>query len=298
MKPRLRPVSGGYLTAMHLRLLDGRLLQPADAATSALAIVVSRTVAQRYFGATNAVGQVINWYSGKGQVVPVQVVGVVEDVRNESPDREPNPDVFIDYRQLLLVLQRWGETAQRQDEMAIGFVSFAIRAREDAAALMPAIGRIVRAVDANVGVDALIPMDRLVSSVVARPRFYAVLVSALAVIAGVLAAIGVYGVLAYAVVQRTREIGIRMALGAQRGQVLRLVLRKGVVLTASGLALGLTGAAAATRSLQSMLFGITPLDARTFVGVSLIFGVVATFASYLPARRATRVDPIAALRSE
>jgi putative ABC transport system permease protein len=124
------------------------------------------------------------------------------------------------------------------------------------------------------------------------------MLSVFAVIAAILAAIGIYGVLAYAVVQRTREIGIRMALGAQRAQVLGLVLRKGATLTVAGIALGLAGAAAGTRLLQDLLFGVTPLDPTTFAAVSVLFGLVATLASYLPARRATTVDPMVALRSE
>jgi putative ABC transport system permease protein len=144
----------------------------------------------------------------------------------------------------------------------------------------------------------MIPMDRLVASSVARPRFYAVLLGVFAGVAGLLAAIGIYGMLAYAVTQRTQEIGIRMALGAQRWNVLALVLGKGVILTTVGIALGLAGAAATTRLLQSMLFGVAPLDPTTFITVSLMFGVVATLASYIPARRATMVDPMVALRSE
>jgi ABC-type antimicrobial peptide transport system permease subunit len=117
-------------------------------------------------------------------------------------------------------------------------------------------------------------------------------------LAGLLAAIGVYGVLTYAVIQSTREIGVRMAIGAQPATVLALVLRKGFVLTAIGLTVGLVGAGIATRALQGMLFVITPLDPATFLVVSLLFGLVAVFAAYLPARRATKVDAIAALRSE
>jgi putative ABC transport system permease protein len=199
---------------------------------------------------------------------------------------------------LLALQQRWGDSTQRQEQLAIGFLSFAIRTRGDPAAAAPAVTRIVRSVDSNVGIDAMIPMDRLVASSIARPRFYAVLLGVFAGVAGFLAAIGIYGVLAYAVMQRTREIGIRMALGAQRGNVLALVLRKGVILTTIGIALGLSGAAAATRLLQSMLFGVTPLDPTTFVAVSLLFGIVAMLAIYVPARRATKVDPMVALRSE
>ena len=126
----------------------------------------------------------------------------------------------------------------------------------------------------------------------------ALLLGVFAGVAGLLAAVGIYGVLAYAVIQRTQEIGIRMALGAQRMQVLALVLRKGLLLTAIGILLGVAGAAASARLLQGMLFGVTPLDARTFVVVAMLFGLVALVASYLPARRATQVDPIVALRAE
>ena len=204
----------------------------------------------------------------------------------------------LDYRQLLSIQQRWGDSTRQQNEASIGFSSFAIRTKGDPAAAIPAVSRIVRAVDRNAGIESILPMEHLVASNIARQRFYAVLLSVFAGIAGILAAIGVYGVLAYAVVQRTREIGIRMALGAQRAQVLALVLRHGLTLAALGIALGLGGAVATTRLLQGMLFGITPLDPLTFAAVSLLFGLVATLASYLPARRATTVDPMIALRSE
>jgi putative ABC transport system permease protein len=298
VRPLVRAASPGYLTAVGVRLLEGREFEQADAAASMPVIVVSRAVARRFFGAASPVGQIMDWYVGNAPALPVQVVGVVEDVRNTSPDREANPEIFVEYRQLLALQQRWGDSTQRQEQLAIGFLSFAVRTRGNPAAAAPAVAQIVRSVEANAGIDAMIPMDRLVASSVARPRFYAVLLAVFAGVAGVLAAIGVYGVLAYAVVQRTQEIGIRMALGAQRAQVLALVLRKGLILTAIGIALGLVGAVGATRLLQGMLFGVTPLDPATFVAVSLMFGLVATVASYVPARRATQVDPMVALRNE
>jgi putative ABC transport system permease protein len=297
-KPRLRPVSHGYLTAMGARLLDGRELGAADAAMDTPVVVINRTVARRYFGAGTAVGQVLDWHVGNGPASPMLVVGVVEDVRNESPDRDAYPEIFVDYRQLLTLQGRWDQFKQRRDELALGFLSFAVRTNGDPSSAIPTISRIVRAVDPNAAIDALIPIDRLVASSMARQRFYAVMLGLFAGVAGLLAAIGIYGMLAYAVIQRTQEIGIRMALGAQRAQVLALVLRGGLRLTAVGVALGLAGAAAAARSLQGMLFGITPLDPRTFLAVALMLGVVAAFACYVPARRATKVDPITALRVE
>jgi putative ABC transport system permease protein len=298
VKPLLRAAGAGYLTAVGARLLDGRDFQAGDATASVVPIVITRTVARQFFGAASPVGQLLDWHVGNGPPYPVHVVGVIDDVRNTSPDRVANPEVFVEYRQLLALQQRWGDSTQRQEQMAIGFLSFAVRTRGNPAAAAPAVARIVRAVDSSVGIDAMIPMERLVASSVARPRFYAVLLGVFAAVAGMLAAIGIYGVLAYAVVERTQEIGIRMALGAQRSNVLALVLRKGTILTIVGIALGLAGAVAGTRLLQTMLFGVAPFDLPTFAAVSLMFGTVATLASYVPARRATRVDPMVALRSE
>lgn len=298
MSPLIRAVGAGYLTAVGARLLDGRDLQSADGTASVPPIVITRSVARQLFGAASPVGQLLDWHAGKGPASPMQVVGVVDDVRNTSPESEAEPEVFVEYRQLLALQQRWGDSAQRQEQLAIGFLSFAVRTRSHPAAAAPAVIKSVRAVDPSVGIDAMIPMDRLVASSVARPRFYAVLLGVFAGVAGMLAAIGIYGVLAYAVVERTQEIGIRMALGAQRGNVLALVLRQGALLTILGIVLGLAGAAGATRLLQSMLFGVVPLDPMAFLLVSLMFGAVATLASYVPARRATKVDPMVALRSE
>jgi ABC-type antimicrobial peptide transport system permease subunit len=157
---------------------------------------------------------------------------------------------------------------------------------------------LVARVDPAVGVDSIEPADRLLAASVARQRFYAALLTVFAGVAALLAAVGIYGVLAYSVVTRTQEIGVRMALGATRSEVLGLILRKGVVLTGIGVALGVIGAAAAARYLQSMLFGIAPLDPLTFVAVVIGFSAVAAAASYLPARQATRVEPVVALRSE
>ena len=215
-----------------------------------------------------------------------------------SPAREPVPAVFVEYRQLLEQIGKWGRSTAQQTQTALGLLSFAVRMRGDPGSAIPVVSQSVRAVDPDVGIDAMIPMERLAASVVARPRFYMVMLGAFAGVAAALAAIGIYGVLTYLVLQRTREIGMRMALGARRQQVLTLILGRGARLTVLGLALGLAGAAAAARVLRSMLFGVSALDPQTFPAVSVLFTLAALLASYLPALRASKVDPMEALRSE
>ena len=300
VRTRLRPVSDGFLTTMGVPLLDGRELSPDDRALAPHAIVMSRSAARQYFGSSRAVGQVLDWHYNESDSarIPVTVVGVVEDLRQLSPSDETAPEIFVDYRQLLSLLDEGEKTAMRQTAIAIGFLSFALRTEGDPSAIAPTVRTIVNGIDPNIGIDVLIPMTRLVSSAIAPQRFYTVLLGVFAAIAGVLASVGIYSVLAYAVVQRTQEIGIRLSLGAPRAQVLVMVLRKGLLLTAIGIALGSLGAAGASGLLRNMLFGITPLDARTFAAVPLVFALVAMIASYLPARRATRIDPIVALRQE
>jgi putative ABC transport system permease protein len=294
-RSRTRSVSDGYLTAMGVPILEGRELSPADSAAAPGAIVLNRSAAQKFFGAASPVGQRMDWHVGKVQA-QMTVVGVVEDVRQRAATDALVPEIFFDYRQYLALIDR--DAPQRQNEGAIGFLSFALRTTGPPETLVPVVRETVSALDPNIGIDAILPMDRLEASSTARERFYAVMLGVFAGVAGLLAAIGIYGVLAYSVVQRTQEIGIRMALGAQRGQVLALVLRKGVALAAIGIAIGLVGAAAGARYLQGMLFGIEPLDPVTFALVGIAFALVATLASYLPARRATEVDPIVALRVE
>ena len=237
-------------------------------------------------------------FDGRMEYPPQQIIGVVDDMRQSRLDREPAPQMFADYRQVLALTQARKLPTAVQERLAFGFLSFVVRTDRNPASLMPAVRSLVNRVDAAAGIDAMLPMEQLVASSLTRQRFYAILLGLFAAIAAVLGAIGIYGVLAYAVGQRTQEIGIRMALGARRGAVLRLVLGRGVVLITSGIALGLAGALGLTRYLSGMLFDLTPLDPATYVAVAIAFALVALVASYLPARRATRVDPVVALRHE
>jgi predicted lysophospholipase L1 biosynthesis ABC-type transport system permease subunit len=177
-------------------------------------------------------------------------------------------------------------------------ITFAARTTGDPADILRDLRAIVRDIDPRLAVDAAVPMERIVSSLTTRPRFYAALLSTFGAIAAFIAVIGLYGVLSYVVGQRTKELGIRMALGAQRAAVLKLVLRQGAVIVAIGVAAGVAGAAALTRYLAAMLYDVGALDVTTFTVVAVVFAAVAMAAAYVPARRATAIDPLAALRYE
>jgi putative ABC transport system permease protein len=185
-----------------------------------------------------------------------------------------------------------------QERLAFGFQSFVVRTDGDPARLMPTVRSLIGRVDSNVGIDALLPMEQLVASSLTRQRFYAAVTGVFAAIAVLLSAVGIYGLLAYAVGQRTREFGVRTALGARSRDVLAMVLRQGLGLTGIGIGVGLAGASALTRYIEGMLYDVTALDPLTYVAVVALFTVVTTIASYVPARRATKIDPMTALRYE
>jgi len=221
--------------------------------------------------------------------VPWEVVGVVQDVRQFGPARAAGPQFFADMRQ-------WPASEQ----VFIAFLGpyFALRSTGDPVGMIPVVQDALRALDPRVSLHNVATMDDLLANATSRQRMYATLLGVFAAIAGLLATIGVYGVMAYAVAQRTREIGVRMALGAERGQVLRQVLGQSAVLCGAGLLLGVIGAAGASRSLEGMLFGVTPLDIPTFAAMCALFALVAGIACYVPARRAAAVAPIVALRCD
>jgi ABC-type antimicrobial peptide transport system permease subunit len=177
-------------------------------------------------------------------------------------------------------------------------IPFAARTTADPVAILRDLRGIARDIDPKLAIDAAIPMQQIVRSLTTRPRFYAALLSTFGVIAGFIAVIGLYGVLSYVVSQRTKELGIRMALGAQRNAVLKLVLRQGALIVGIGVVLGVAGAAALTRYLAAMLYDLGTLDPATFALVAAAFAVIALVAAYVPARRATAIDPLKALRYE
>ena len=277
----VRVVTPEYFDAMGIQLLEGRTFTEQDREGQQRVLLVNETFARRYFPDSSPVNREFQ----AGPTGMTWIVGIVGDVHHQGLDSEIQPEVYFPHSQA-----------------AGGFanlpMTFAIRTVGDPMALVPEVRRSVLDLDSSLTVDNLRTMeDRLFSSI-AGPRFYAVLLGVFAAIALVLASVGIYGVLAYSVSQRTREIGIRMALGAERRNVLRLILSQGMVLTAIGIVAGLAGAFAVTRYLESMLFGLTALDPTTFVGVTALLILTAATACYVPARRATKVDPIVALRYE
>jgi predicted permease len=282
--PELRLVSREYLRVFGIQVVAGRGFAEGDDTGRPQVMLVNRALVSSVFDGENPIGRTV--FVGRG-VVPWEIVGIVDDVRQYGLDRAATPQYFVDIRQ-------WSGISV---VFPIG-PYFAVRAAGDPLALIPGVRQAVSSVTAEGALFNVAPMTALVANNIARPRLYAVLLGAFGFSGLMLALIGIYGVMAYSVTQRTREIGIRMSLGAAHRDVLGLVLRQSLVLTAIGVALGLLGAAFASRYVETLLFGVKPLDAATFATVAILFVVVAGLAAYVPARRAARVDPLIALRCE
>jgi putative ABC transport system permease protein len=286
--PTLTMVSRDFLTTLGIRLLAGRGFSEHDRAGQPPVMVVNRAFARSGLLGDNPIGKRVY---PLGAATPIEVVGVVEDIRQFGLDQEPVAQVFVDFRQFPpspLVL------ANTPFSMLYG----AVRTDGDTNAVASSLRSIVRQVEPQATVDNVATLEELVANALSRPRLYAVLLGSFAVAAITLAAVGIYGVMAYAVTRRTREIGIRMTFGATRVDVIRLVLSQSLALTGVGMALGLAGAVAVTRYLGGLLFGLSPLDPITFITVAVAFGLIAMLAAAVPARRATNVDPLVALRYE
>jgi putative ABC transport system permease protein len=278
-------VSRDYLRVMGIRVIAGRGFEESDR-LGAHTLLVNRRLAREYFGQESPVGKIVYLW---GEPTPREVVGVVDDLREFSLYAAPGPQLLLD------AAQAGGGNYMMSFQ---GGLYFALRTSRDAGAILPQIRSIVRQLEPRAALANIATMDQIVANSITQPRIYALLPGIFAGIAVALAGIGLYGVIAYLVTQRTQEIGIRMALGAQRRQVLFLVLRHGLVVTILGMILGLAGGLGVTRYLETMLFGLTPLDPATFLVASALFVVVAATACYVPARYAARVDPLVALRYE
>ncbi len=281
--------SPGYFAAMNLRLLGGRLFTDLDRAGSPGVVVVTESLARHLSADGEAIGQRVRFGSegvGDGDDRWREVIGVVADLRYTGlAVSEQRAEAFV-------------PAEQTAPARAIGATFVTARTTGDPLALIPFLEEAVVEAHPRAKIDDVMTMDGRLSLAVVQPRFYAVLVGAFAALALLLAASGLYGLLSYTVAQRRGEIGIRMALGARRGDVLGLVIRQGAMLVAAGTVAGLAAAAASSRVLESFLYGVATDDRLTFVAAPLVLVAVALVACWLPARRATRVDPMQVLRFE
>lgn len=276
---KYRPVSEGYFETLGIPLLRGRLFTAADVADAPWVVVINDSMARRYWGSTNPVGERLR-FAGR---IWRTVIGVVGDVRHQGLDGEPRPEMYMPVDQAANL-----ETGP----------TIVVRTGLDARAGAAAVRDVISAIDHEFPVDRIETMEQLLSRSVAEPRFRTTILATFSILALLMASIGIYAVMNYLVIQRTREFGIRLSLGATRGDLLQLVIGRAAGLTGLGICLGLGGAVLLVRFIAELLFRTPPLDGWTFAVIPIVLAVVALVASFLPARRATRVDPMVALRYE
>ncbi len=270
-------VSPDYLGVMRVPLQRGRFFTKFDKADSSQVVVINETMARRHFVGEDPVGRKLSVIFDQPEVR--EIVGVIGDVLHSGLDSQPRPEMFVPYH------QSW--TPQ---------MTFVVKTKVDPAAMLPLVKTAIREVRPNQTFAKTATMDQLVSESLRQRRFNLVLLVSFAVLALVLAGIGVYGSINYSTRQRTHEIGLRMALGAQPRDVLRMVVGHGLVLALLGIGIGLIASFALTRLMKGLLFGISATDPITFAGISLLLILIGLLASWIPARRATKVDPLVALR--
>src|SRR5262245_10492267 len=265
---------------MRIPLRKGRSFTGAEVRESAKVVLISDELARLYFAGEDPLGQRI--LAGSLSRDSYEIIGVVGDVRHRGLARGLRQTLYF-------------------PSLRLGYANLVIRtapALEDPVSLAAAVRREVTAIDPNQPVANIKTMERWVSESVAQPRFRTLLLGLFSAAALLLAMVGIYGVMSYTVSQRVHELGVRMALGASAGDVLRLVIKKGMMLAGAGVAIGLVAALALTRLIKDLLFGVKATDPATYATIALLLTGVALVACYLPARRATKVDPLVALRSE
>jgi putative ABC transport system permease protein len=272
----------GYFRTMGIPILQGRDFTDRDDLKSAPVIIVNETLAKRFFPAGDAIGtQITPRFSTTGGAQKREIIGVVCDVKHQSLKREAVHEFYF-----------------AQAQMPVTSMTVVVRTSVDPHSLVGAVRKEVQSMDGNAPIYSVVTAEEYMGRSVASTRFNMTLLAAFAAVALLLTAVGLYGVISFSVSQSTHEIGIRMALGAQTSDVLRLVMGQGMVLTIVGVVAGLAAAYWLTRLMSSLLFGVGATDFVTFAGVSLLLVVVAGLACYIPARRASKVDPMIALRYE
>jgi predicted permease len=275
-----RSVSPGYLSLMRMKLVEGRMFEDSDRSGAPNVVIINEELARKYWPGENAVGRMLT--VGSAPDAPrLTVVGVVSSARHDGPNQPFKLEAFSSVAQF-----------------PVRGMTLVLEPARDAAALTGALRQALREVDPLLPTPSIQLMERRVGDAVEVPRLSATLVAMFAVVALLLAALGVYGVMAFTVAQRKREIGVRLAVGANPAGIRRLVLGRGLRLTAVGVGIGLVVALALGRVIESMLFGVSPFDVATMLTVPVILGLVSLLASWIPARRAMRLDPVRAMRDE
>ena len=274
--------TAGYYRGMGIVIREGREFTDADGPGAAPVIVINETAARTFWPGVSPIGHQIDWPADETSVV-LTVVGVTADVRHIGLGEPPRPEIFA---------------SSMQAPLAWPSIELVVRASGDPTALAEPVRAALRAADPHVPVQRVNTLDAIVSKSIVEPRLYTLLLGAFAALAMVLAAIGLYGLIAYSVTQRTHELGVRVALGASRGEIVRLVIGQGMRLALAGAAVGLAAALATARLVAGLVKGTEPNDPATLVAVVTVLLAVAAAATYLPARRAARVDPMTALRAE
>ncbi len=279
-------VTPDYFRAMSIPLLRGRTFEPRDTDSSTPVAVIGKSVAKSSWGDEDPIGKRITLEDHPKPKDWLTVVGVVDDVKQrELAEKSPLPVVYQPLSQVTRTF-------------FLFHVAYVVRATGNPSLLAGMMKTRFREVNHEQPIQMIAPLDDLIAATIAQPRFYSRMLGSFSALALLLASLGIYGVFAYSVTQRTREIGIRVALGAQSGDIFRSVMLRSAVLVSIGVSIGIAGALAVTRVLKTLLFEVTPTDLPTYAGVSALLFFVALLASYVPARRATTVDPMVALRYE
>jgi len=271
-----RRVNHHYFAALRIPLLRGRNFTEQESLQAARVLVISELLAREVFPDEDPIGKHLVLMMGTDAF---EIIGIAGDIRHRALESQPFPAMYMPSYQM-------------------GWMNLVIRTRTDPMSLASAVKKEIQSIDPEQPVAAVRTMEQWVDSAAAAPRYRTILLGVFAAVALLLSAVGIYGVMSYTVSQRTNEIGIRLALGARRSDVLKLIVGRGMMLALTGIGAGLAAAFALTRLMSSLLFGVSATDLMTFVGSAVLLSGVALAACCVPARRATRVDPMVALRNE
>jgi predicted permease len=291
-----RIVMPGYFEAMQLPIVTGRPITYGDGATAAAVVIINQRAAERFWPGENPIGKRLQLLGGSEGSRPnwLTVIGVTANARLDDMVSPPYPEVYV------AALQTPEFMGEGTGDIGVHmtYLTLVVRSNQNPANLVPQIRHVVESFDRALPISQVLTMDEAVGLATAQPRFEMWLLASFGALAMILAAVGIYGVMNYAVSQRTREIGIRISLGAGRSEILQMVMSQGMKQAAAGILAGVAAAMLLARLMVKMLFGVQPTDPFTFIGVSTILVLTAVAAIVIPARKAIRIEPVIALRTE